>query len=167
MSPSSRPEASRTLGQVLVSVCPLDRQCIRVNGQVIKSSLSPYYPFSCWVYGWIRSDCQQCEVPLPGLGGKQSLSYSTKLMPVWLNALDTSSRGFWSFHYYSFRAYGASPHCARSLSNFLQQRSICYTTRNWLYCVVPIVWKYGDECSAMPLPDARWQMNICLHPQIH
>lgn len=94
-----------TLRQVLESVCPLDWQCIRVNSQVIKSPLSPSYPFSCWVYGWLLSTIWSSW---PGLGGKQSLSYSAELMPVWLNALDTNSRGFWSLHIIVFRAYGAS-----------------------------------------------------------
>lgn len=44
----------------------------------------------------IHSRCQQYDVPGPGLRGKQTFGYGAELIPVWLKALNTSSRSSWS-----------------------------------------------------------------------
>lgn len=109
LSPFPCLKASWTRSQVLKSVCPLDWQCIRVNSQVIKKKpfkpILSFYLLSLWLNPELLSTIWSSR---PGLGGKQSLSYSAELMPVWLNALDTNSGGFWSLHHYSSLAYRAS-----------------------------------------------------------
>lgn len=63
--------------------------------------------------------------PRPGLGGKQSFSYSAELMPVWLNAPDTNSRGFWSLRHYSSQGLQGFPYCAALfLTSFSRGRDL-------------------------------------------